>query len=54
MTIYLLLELIKFNESPNGLHMADVEQLTHVLHGLVDAGNTVLVIKHDLDVMAEA
>ncbi|HET9865380.1 MAG TPA: hypothetical protein VFP37_18225, partial [Steroidobacteraceae bacterium] len=36
------------------LHMADVEKLIHVLHRLVDAGNTVVVVEHNLDVMAEA
>ncbi len=34
--------------------MADVEKLIRVLHRLVDAGNTVVVIEHNLDVMAEA
>jgi excinuclease ABC subunit A len=34
--------------------MADVEKLVRVLHRLVDAGNTVVVIEHNLDVMAEA
>jgi excinuclease ABC subunit A len=34
--------------------MADVEKLLRVLHRLVDAGNTVVVIEHNLDVMAEA
>jgi excinuclease ABC subunit A len=34
--------------------MADVEKLIHVLHRLVDAGNTVVVVEHNLDVMAEA
>ncbi|HEX6572026.1 MAG TPA: excinuclease ABC subunit UvrA, partial [Steroidobacteraceae bacterium] len=36
------------------LHMADVEKLIRVLHRLVEAGNTVVVIEHNLDVIAEA
>ncbi|WP_222105451.1 excinuclease ABC subunit UvrA [Denitromonas ohlonensis] len=47
-TLYVL------DEPTVGLHMADVEKLIHVLHRLVEAGNTVVVIEHDLDVMAEA
>jgi len=34
--------------------MAPVEKLIHVLHRLVEAGNTVVVIEHNLDVIAEA
>ena len=34
--------------------MADVEKLIRVLHRLVDAGNTVVVIEHNLDVIADA
>jgi excinuclease ABC subunit A len=47
-TLYVL------DEPTVGLHMADVEKLVLVLHRLVGAGNTVVVIEHNLDVMAEA
>ncbi|MBD3317728.1 MAG: excinuclease ABC subunit A, partial [Chitinivibrionales bacterium] len=42
------------DEPTIGLHIADVEKLVRVLHRLVEAGNTVVIIEHNLDVVAEA
>jgi len=47
-TLYLL------DEPTTGLHFADIELLLKVLHGFVEAGNTVLVVEHNLEVIKTA
>jgi len=47
-TLYVL------DEPTTGLHFADVEKLIHILHRLVDLGNTVVTIEHNLDIVKDA
>jgi excinuclease ABC subunit A len=47
-TLYVL------DEPTTGLHFADIEKLIHTLHRLVDKGNTVVTIEHNLDIIKEA
>jgi excinuclease ABC subunit A len=47
-TLYVL------DEPTTGLHFTDVEKLIHILHRLVEMGNTVITIEHNLDIVKDA
>ena len=47
-TLYVL------DEPTTGLHFSDVEKLIHILHRLVEMGNTVVTIEHNLDIVKDA
>jgi excinuclease ABC subunit A len=47
-TLYML------DEPTTGLHFADIERLMEILHELVDLGNTIVIIEHNLDVIRQA
>jgi len=43
-----------FDEPTTGLHMADIEKLLHCLRSLIDKGNSVLIIEHNMEMIKNA
>lgn len=54
LTFHLLHPNLFGNLASSGLHFSDIEKLLMLLHRLVDSGNSVLVIEHNLDVIKSA
>jgi excinuclease UvrABC ATPase subunit len=47
-------QLFVFDEPTTGLHPSDIDNLMHTFHRLADRGNTVIIVEHNLDVIAQA
>ena len=47
-------QLFVFDEPTTGLHPSDIENLMTTFHRLADRGNTVIIVEHNLDVIAQA
>jgi excinuclease UvrABC ATPase subunit len=47
-------QLFVFDEPTTGLHPSDIEKLMSTFHRLADRGNTVIIVEHNLDVIAQA
>jgi excinuclease UvrABC ATPase subunit len=47
-------EIFVFDEPSSGLHFSDVEKLIKILNKLVDSGNKVVVIEHNVDIIKQS